>query len=265
MCVIPRAHHDGVLVGKPARYLTRWRRFPGVRLPQRNELVVVLALLLVAVPLWAPPLDVTGYEHGYRAAELSASNGTLTVDYRGADSRTLRTVEGLDCFPHREFQRHCLFEGATLDGNVTGRAPGVEVASSRATVESRGEYVVLDGRTYRRRAVQRPYDLDEPVRYDLWLERVEPSAALDAVATSERFVTAAERTAVRQGAVVTEAPLMNVGRVFEVDGRYYVLYRTTRTSFLIPQPGLERALEGVAVVAGAFLLLRQDSSSSRSS
>ncbi|AEN06828.1 hypothetical protein [Halolamina sp.] len=231
----------------------------------RRRLAVAVALLLVTVPLWAPPLDVTGRDHHYAAAEISGANGTLTVDSPNADRRIHLTIEGLDCTSrYSALQRRCLFEGGTLDENVTGVAPAVRGSPAPESVTETGRYVVLNDGVYRRTVATKPYDGSWPVKFELGLERVPPATALEDVARQEEQVSETAQTVIRDGPTRTDDPIRDANEVLAVDGSHYVVYETSRPQFLSAKPGVERFLEAVCVAAGAFLLLRQPSSSSRS-
>lgn len=242
-----------------------------MRLPTRREFTVLVALLLVAVPLWAPPLDVTGEDYRYTAVELAEKNGTLAVDYRDADRRMLPAIEGLDCAAtHPVSQRRCLFEGGAIDGNVTGVNPNIVAVSDPSagdelTRRTGAEYVVLGRTVYRRSTTFVSANESVGMTVDLSLRRVAPQTALADVAREEDRVSEAATTAIREGSVRTEQPLGDAGTVLAVDGDYYVVYEVSTSQFLSVKPGVERFLEAVCVTAGAVLLLRQDSSSSRSS
>lgn len=234
-----------------------------MRLPTRGELVAVVALLLVTVPLWAPPLDVTGPDHRYTAAELSAENGTLAVDFTNADRRYLPPIDGIDCAASDlRSPRRCLFDGGTIDGNVTGVNPGIVAVShsSAGTEILRGagdEYVLLGDTVYRRSATFVAANDSVGMTVALGVEPVDPAVALADVATPERRISEPAKTAISEGEVVTDEPLMRAGRVLELDGRYYVIYEIGQPLFLSAKPGVERFLEAVCVAAGAILLLRR--------
>lgn len=241
-----------------------------MRLPTRREFTTLVALLLVAVPIWAPPLDVTGEDYRYAAVELSEKNGTLTVDYRDADRRMLPAIEGLDCTATDPLvQRRCLFEGGAIDGNVTGVDPDIVAVSHPSAGDelTRGtgaEYVVLGSTVYRRSTTFVSANESVGMTVELGLQRVDPETALEDVARQESGVSESAITAIREGSVRTNQPITDAGTVLAVDGDYYVVYEESSPQFLSAKPDVERTLEAVCVAAGALLLLRQDSSSSRS-
>lgn len=236
----------------------------------RRRLRVAVAFLLVTVPLWAPPLDVTGPNHRYTAAELSDESGTLAVDYHDADRRALPAIEGIDCAGrHWNFPRRCLFEGGAIDGNVTGVNPSIVTVSTPAAGDQlslRGEeYVLLKDIVYRRSETFVAANDSVGMTVELGIEPVDAETALADVSQSESRVSGPAKTAIREGEVVTSEPLADAGHVLELDGGYYVVYETAQPQFLSANPDVERFFEAVCVLVGVLLFLRQESSSSRSS
>jgi len=231
------------------------------RAPRR--LVVAIALLLVTVPLWAPPLDVTGPDYRNTAAELSAENGTLAVDYENADRRQLPAIEGIDCAAsHPLSARRCLFDGGTIDGNVTGVNPDIVAVSHSSAGEEilRGptdEYVLLGDTVYRRTATFVAANDSVGMTVELGVEPVDPTVALADVATPADRLSEPAKTAIREGETTTNKPLKSANHVVELDGRYYVIYETGSPQFLSAKPAVERVLEALCVAAGALLLLRR--------
>ena len=235
----------------------------------RRRIVVAVALLLVTVPLWAPPLDVTGPDHRYAAAELSDEGGTLAVDYHNADRRALPAIEGIDCTGrHWNFPRRCFFEGGAIDGNITGVNPSIVTVSTPAAGDQlslRGEeYVLLKDIIYRRSETFVAANDSVGMTVELGVERVDAETALADVSQPESRVSSPAKTVVREGEVVTNEPLADAWHVLELDGGYYVVYETGQPRFLSAKPDVERFFEAVCVLVGALLFLRQESSSSRS-
>jgi len=230
-----------------------------MRPPTRRELTVLVALLLIAVPIWAPALDVTGPDYRYQAAELSTQNGKLAVDVPDGDP--LDGAEGIDCF-HRsfDFPRRCLYDGGALDGNVTGVNPNILGVSGPAAAgelvrHSTGEeYVMLGDVIYRRTTEFVDANASVGVTMRLGVERVDPATALEDVAHEE--ISDPARTAIEDGAVTTNEPIADANQVLVVDGEYYVVYRDSRQRTYPENPGTERLFEAISVVAGAWLLLR---------
>ena len=230
-----------------------------MRPPTRRELTVLLALLLIAVPIWAPPLDVTGPDYRYQAAELSTQDGKLAVDVPDGDP--LDGAEGIDCF-HRsfDFPRRCLYDGGALDGNVTGVNPNVlgvsgPAAAGELTRRTGDEYVMLGDVIYRRTTTFVDANASVGLTVELGVERVDPSTALEDVAHEE--VSDAARTAIEDGSVTTNEPIADANAVLAVDDSYYVVYRDGRPTTISERPGVERVLEALSVALGAGLLLRR--------
>ncbi|WP_435119169.1 hypothetical protein [Halolamina sp. C58] len=231
-----------------------------MRPPTRRELTVLLALLLIAVPIWAPPLSVTGPTYQYQVATLSTQDGKLAVE--NAEGSYLDGVEGIDCF-HRsfDFPRRCFYDGGALDGNVTGVNPNIVGVSGPAAGEQLAltgsdEYVMLGDEIYRRSTTF--VDANESVgtTVKLGVKRVDPLTALEDVAREEEHVSETAKRAVRQGSIRTDEPIADADEVLLVDGDYYVVYERAQSRPYPAQPGVERFFEAVAVVAGGWLLLR---------
>lgn len=231
-----------------------------MRPPARRELTVALALLLIAVPVWAPALSLTGPDYEYGVAELSTQDGKLAVDYR--DDRRLRTVEGIDCFARSfDFPRECLYDGGALDGNVTGVNPNIVGVSGPTAGDelarlSSDEYVALGDEIYRRSATFVAANESVGMTVELGVERVDPATALDDVARDSEHVSSAAKRVVRNESSRTDEPIPDANEVLVVDGRYYVVYEQYSPTPLSSMPAVERALEALSVAAGAGLLLR---------
>ncbi|GAB7094726.1 hypothetical protein JCM30237_18790 [Halolamina litorea] len=233
-----------------------------MRPPTRRQLSVILALLLVTVPIWAPPLDVTGPDYRYVVAELSAEqDGELAVDL--PDGGYIADIEDLDCVDRSfDFPRRCLYDGGAIDGNVTGVNPGIvgvtgPSAGDELTRRSGAGYVVLGDTVYRRSATFVAANESVGMTVELGVDRVDAATALEDVARDRQYVSDAAQRAIREGSITTNEPMADANAVLAVDDGYYVVYRDGRPTSLSEKPGVERALEALSVVAGAGLLLRR--------
>jgi PAS domain-containing protein len=231
-----------------------------MRPPSRRELTVVLALLLIAVPIWTPALDVTGVDYRYEVADLSTEDGKLVVDApRGS---YIEDVDGIDCFDRSsDFARRCFYDGGALDGNVTGVNPSIVrvtgYAGDELTRKARtDEYVMLGDEIYRRSTTFVAANESVGMTVELGVERVEPATALEDVARDEDRVSDAAKRAIREGSITTDEPIEDANEVLAVDGDYYVVYEDSRPGSLSEKPAVERTLEALSVAAGAWLLLR---------
>lgn len=231
--------------------------------PSTNRRVALLVgVLLVSVPLWAPALDVTGPDYTYRSVELTSENGRLVPAGEERPNVYPDQIEPFDCFPYERLQRSCLLEGATIERNVTGVNPTVRVTAGSVPVERGNEYVAFswNGSVYRRTTAFAPEERDEdglyPARYVLGLERVPAGTALADVARPLGDASGAAVAAVETGRVSTDEPLAAAGDVVATDGRYYLIYGAGRSTTLSSKPLAERVLEGVCVLAGVAVLLR---------
>ncbi|MFW5935567.1 MAG: hypothetical protein ACOCQL_06930 [Halolamina sp.] len=229
-----------------------------MRPPTRRELTVLVALLLVTVPIWAPPLSVTGLEYRYETAELSTQDGKLAVD--APDGSYVYDVAGIDCFDRSfEFTRQCFYDGGAIDGNVTGVNPSIVEVSGSAAADGLArtrddEYVMLGDEIYRRSTTFVDANDSVGLTVELGVERVDPSTALEDVADED--ASEAARTAIDDGSVTTDEPIEDTDEVLAVDGEYYVVFEESRQRSYPENPGTERLFEAVSVAAGAWLLLR---------
>ncbi|GAB7011985.1 hypothetical protein [Halolamina salina] len=229
-----------------------------MRPPTRRELTVAVAVLLIAVPIWAPPLDVTGPDYRYETAELSTQNGKLAVDT--PDGSHVHDVEGIDCFDRSfEFTRRCFYDGGAIDGNVTGVNPSIvdvsdPAAAGELTRTGDDEYVMLADEIYRRSTTFVDANESVGVTVELGVERVDPATALADVAHEE--VSEPARTAIETGSVTTDEPIEDANEVLVVDGEYYVVFEESQQRSYPANPGTERLFEAVSVAAGGWLLLR---------
>ena len=229
-----------------------------MRPPTRRELTVALAVLLVAVPVWAPVLDVTGPDYRYETVELSTQDGKLAVD--APDGSHVHDVAGIDCFDRSvEFTRQCFYDGGAIDGNVTGVNPSiVEVSGPAAAGELTrtrdDEYVMLGDEVYRRSTTFVEANESAGLTVELGVDRLDPVTALEDVADEDAAAPA--RTAIEVGSVTTNEPIEDTNEVLAVDGSYYVVFEESRQRSYPENPGTERLFEAVSVAAGAWLLLR---------
>lgn len=216
--------------------------------------------MLVAVPIWAPPLDVTGPDYRYEVAELSSEDGKLAVDL--PEGGYVADVDGIDCVDRSfDFPRRCLYDGGAIDGNVTGVNPAIIAVSGPSagdelTRRAGDEYVVLGDEVYRRSATYVGTNESVGMVVELGVERVDAATALEDVARDRQHVSDPAQRAIREGTITTDEPIDDANAVLAVDDGYYVVYRDGRPTSISAKPGVERALEAVSVAAGAGLLLR---------
>lgn len=231
-----------------------------MRPPTRRELTIALAVLLIAVPIWAPTLDLSGPDYRYEVAELSSEDGKLAVDV--PEGAYVVAVEGIDCVDRSfDFSRRCFYDGGAIDGNVTGVNPAIvgvsgPAAGDELTRTGGDEYVVLGDRVYRRSTTFVSANESVGMVVELGVERVDAATALEDVARDQQHVSEAAERAIREGSITTNEPIADANAVLAVDDGYYVVYRDGRPTWLSENPAVERALEAVSVAAGAGLLLR---------
>ncbi|SDM08684.1 hypothetical protein SAMN04487949_0793 [Halogranum gelatinilyticum] len=221
--------------------------------PQRA--LLVLGLLLVTVPLYAPALDVTGTDYHYEATEITAEDNELTfVDDR--PRRLYYGLSGFDCYG-TPADRSCALEAATLDGPVVAPHPTITEATGADFLDTDEPYLAYgDGRVYDYTA---EWNGSERA-FVLGVERVNAVEALDQVATPARHAPTPALNAVRTGTATTDGPLWGddsrEAHIVEYEGDYYVVSVQFYSPSLSENPLLERLLEGISVAFGLAVLAR---------
>lgn len=205
-------------------------------------LLAVLAVGLIAGPLWVEVLHLDDQVYRYERAAVTTQGGT--IDYAtDANDPGVPISEQVAC-TGAITSRACYLE-RSLTGNST--APTSRYTSgnvSGSAVESDYRYVAGDGATYRVIAVLnrsqgyvvengsvRPVDADsgsnEDVLYrvELALEQVSPETVLDRVTVDVDDVDSPVRTAARTGSVRTHSPVDVPATPVELDdGSTYRVY-----------------------------------------
>lgn len=215
----------------------------------RRRLLLGLGLLLVTVPLWAPPLDVTGAEYEYSAALVTAEDNRLDVP---RDPPRLDGIPNVDCFEAHSPSRLCGFESTLVDAPPSEvRYPGLRHVAGEPTLAAPGRYVAFtgDGRVYERTTAWN----DSAGTYVLGLERANATRALAQASRPVQQYPGPVREAVEAGSARADEPLSEPVLVAS-SGRYYAVYTTGTGTFLSERPLTERLFELVAVLVGAVLL-----------
>ncbi|WP_271962430.1 hypothetical protein [Halorubrum ezzemoulense] len=211
--------------------------------------LIILALVLITVPFWAPPLDITGTEYEYSATQLTVEDDRIQIRQ---DSPRLRQIDGLDCFRERSPTRICGFESG-LAGETSGLAPypGVRHVAGDPSLASQDRYLAFpsDGRVFKRVTGWN----ESAQSYSLTLERVNPSQALEDVSRPVDQYSPAVKQAVETGGSQSQTNLQEA-IVVDASGRYYAVYTSGTTSLLSEEPDSERVLGFLTVIGGAMLL-----------
>ncbi len=217
--------------------------------PWRQTSLVALGLLLVTVPLTAPPLDVTGHDYEYRAVQVRVDDDRLVL---AGDAARLRGVAGMDCFHELVVTRRCALEASLLDGRTRADHPAVLRLTGDPTLDAESRYVAFagDGRVFERTTEW------ENGSYVLSLDRVSATRALEDVSRPVETQPLPVRRTVETGGARAAERLEPRSRLVESSGRYYVVYEAGLRSDLVEKPFTERVFEGAAVVAGVLVLRR---------
>lgn len=214
----------------------------------RQYAVLILGLLLVTTPIWAPPLDITGRDYEYRSTPVTVENNRIEVP---ADPSQARAIADIGCFQRPLPSRLCGFESVLRNGSAIGAPyPGVRHVAGDPSLESPNRYVAFsDGRVFERTTGWN----DTTEEYVLGLQRANATHALAESASPARQYSKPVRRAVGTGSARADDPLAEPVLV-ERDDRYYSVHTARSRSFLSAQPRTERLLELIAVASGALLL-----------
>ena len=220
----------------------------------RQRALLVLGVLLVTTPVWAPPLDVTGPEYEYRAALVTVEENRLEVP---RESPRPRSVPGIDCFPAPTPSRLCGFESGLIGSQpVAAPYPGVRHTAGDPSLEAPERYVAFpgDGRVFERTTEWN----GSADAYVLGLRRANATRVLERASRPVGRYPAPVGQAVETGSARTDEPISGTVLVAS-SGRYYAVYTTGTETVLSEMPFTERVFELVAVLGGAALLWRADS------
>ncbi|KTG25594.1 hypothetical protein [Haloferax profundi] len=226
-----------------------------MRLPSPRTRRLVLGLLLVTNPFWGPALEVTGTDYFYESAEITVEENHLAVPDGSARYDMHHGIDGFDCWWGTADTRYCTLEALTLNESVEVDHPTI-VSSTSGYLATEEQYLAYsDGRVY-------AYDSTwEDGQFVLSTERVSAATALDDVAQSlSNYPNPAAERAIRTGRIQTDEPLWadeGKGRVFELDGEYYVVYQSGSRG-TASNPKAEAVLSFFGVVYGAVVLLERD-------
>jgi hypothetical protein len=221
-----------------------------MRQPSTEHLRLGLAVLLILTPLWGPALGLTDPTYTYESAEIGVEDNRLDVPDRDARSALWHGIDGFACSVGSSVTRYCALEAATLNGSLAVDHPDMQSSSSGHLDADERYLAYYDGRVFERESTW------EDGRYVLSTARVPAAAALDHIARApDRYPTA--WTAIENGSGTADRELWPTdagARVFEVDGDYYLVYRTGVDRPLPSSPAAEETLTWFAVVLGSAML-----------
>ena len=225
---------------------------------RRDALLVVVAVGLLAAPLWAPALNVGEPTHHYEGAEV-ATNGS-DIEYVGSGDRPVGEPlsDRIACSPGG-MVRPCGFEQLLADGDTVPSGGYSNNANYTPWFANPYDYVLLDDAVY-----EPTYETNESVtnergwyRIEMGLEPAPADDALDDVSADADQVPSVVAEAARNGEASTreevEAPETTIRLE---DGSYYRVHRTGSTD----APPVVRLLGGslwaLGPLAGVYLLVR---------
>jgi hypothetical protein len=216
---------------------------------------IALALALLAAPVWGPALALSAPTYEYRATLLTTESGTL--GFANGSRLPSDGVDGIDCFATNRPDRPCVHEASLLNGSRTVDYPPLRAGSDNPQLGVE-RYVAFgaESHVYERTSA---YAGERGGSYALGLERVPPRKVLEDVAVDVADAREPVRGTVETGTGTSGTPL-DEGRIVAVptdggDRRYFLVYEGRRRSGVPIDDGDAAALELLAVVLGAALLL----------
>ncbi|MFC7071153.1 hypothetical protein [Halobaculum lipolyticum] len=232
----------------------------------RSRVRLALALLLVAAPLWGPPLDVTGPDYEYRAVDLAAEDGNLTVEE--VPKRYFESPsDQIACFSRLatlDKERSCYLDSRLRDGDVAVDYPPIGGFNGMPTTND-APYVAfgLHSPVYERTLT---YD-DANETFVLGLKRVDPGTALDDVASDGERAPPVIQRAIEDGSARRNERIewFHESRIYRHDGGYVLVYEDAVYDGYSEKPGVERGFEALAVLFGGLLLFQVGRDSVRES
>lgn len=201
----------------------------GLLSPRRRDAVLALiALALLAGPLWAPSLHVGDSHYRYDRAEVTV-NGTGIEYATASDSVHVPAIsEEIACSGHREV-RPCAFERLLLDNLTvpTEVYTNNPFSSGSTWIYDRYRYVLLNGTVYEPTHVpNRSVRRDGLYRLDLDLRRVPPERALRSVSVTAEEASSTVAEVARTGETSVRHRLDPPATPIRLDdGTYYRVYR----------------------------------------
>jgi hypothetical protein len=211
---------------------------------RRSQALLAVGIALLATPLWAPAVDVTGPDYVYQSTDVTAADGEIRLDTSDG-GREASPTDQIACMkPVFVWEdRGCLLEATLANDSAT-------VAPSGAPHLASPDYFLLggSGSVYRRVATEA-----EP--HVLGLERVDPEQALANASVDPR--RAVVERALREGRVRTADPVdlgSDRSTLYAHDGGYAVVYLDATPTQLSAKPAVERGFEAVAVILGVALV-----------
>ncbi|WP_277554202.1 hypothetical protein [Halobaculum limi] len=239
----------------------------------RSRVHLVIALLLVAAPLWGPPLDLTGPDYEYRTVDLAAEDGNLTVDHDdlAAEDRPIDYFEApsdqIACFSRWatvDHDRGCYLDSRLRGGDVAVDYPPIGGFNGMPTTDD-APYVAfgLHSPVYERTLT---YD-DANETFVFGLDRVDARTALADVADDPEYAPPVIQRALDDGSARRDEAIawFDENRIYRHDGGYVLVYEEPIYDGYSEKPGVERGFETLSVLVGAVLLFRVGRDSVRES
>lgn len=248
--------------------------------PQREAVGAILAVILIAGPVWIPALHLDDPTYRYERARVTADGGTLAfANASGVPAGTMVSDE-IACSGSPS--RVCAFErqltrNHTVLTEIYSTHPG-ERTNAFAVGHDRYDYVRIDGVVYETitlanrsrvyvvadgtvyRAGEAPDGIStsgDVYRNELSLRQVSPAAALADVSRDAESVSAPIRRAARTGVGVANRE-RSVPRtpIRTADGAYYRVYLDDRRQPVVENGWVETLLVIGAPTVGLLVLFR---------
>lgn len=210
---------------------------------QRLGLSVLVALLLIANPLYLPVLNLDLSSHTYAVEPVNIDDGVIDV---AGSSLWDGSVDGIDCSAGHPAAACAAERERVQQGDLEFNSTAAPVQ-----VETQYAYHPTDGQSaYYRRT------LDDPMLPKIVvLEPVEPETVVESVAVPPEQLSLRGRLTLLLGWMQTDQPLADSNRIVDTDDRYVMLVETRRTSHSSGDT-VEAGISGLLVLLGLAVLWR---------
>lgn len=219
---------------------------------RRDALLAVVAVALLAAPVWVQPLQLDDERHEYRRIGVTVDNGTVTLTEQRPPYFHAPISEEIACsdrFPH---DRRCYFERRIAENGTVPSGILSSNSDSPTRVPADYGYVLANGTTYAVSTTKRLTNSTSewPARVHLSLEPVPATEALDRVSVPAEDVPPTVRAAATQGTARTPRDVAVPETPVKVGiGEYYRVYEAGTAD----PSSLSVAIHGLLTLGGPLV------------
>lgn len=196
-----------------------------LRPARRDALLTVVALVLLAAPLWVPALQLDDPTYHYESVAIETDGATMAFATKPADP--MLDISERIARAGERWGRACVFEhDVAANHTVTTEIYATQDHGFRDDIlEYRYRYVLIDGTVYQVGAVPNATVTDHGGhRLDLALRSVEADRALRLVSVDLEDVPAPIRRAARTGRATGHVEALPATTIEVDDGTYRRVY-----------------------------------------